>query len=140
MPAATLEYQPSLTSPEDDDLFVLDDLFDDLVAQAQAQPDDEKVFEGIRGILATKQEQGDIEFVMARAMELAAMACTDPHFENIANEAGSIFSSMHGADDGHGHDGNDTRSHHEAESKSKSSKKKKAGQSLWQLIFSYGKK
>lgn len=91
-----IEFQPTLL-PFDDNLLMqlspieemeLGTQFDQLLAMAAEQPDDELVFDGIRKIMTEAKERGDIDSVMQMAMTLGAMACLHSHMQNLANEAG----------------------------------------------------
>lgn len=91
-------------SPVAEAVFMLDETFEELVALAVERPADEMVFDGLRQTLAAASERGDIGFVMNQAVMLGAMACMHAHLEGLASEANSLFETMHGKNDEHGHD------------------------------------
>ena len=77
--------------------------FDELVAMAAEQPEDSIALRGLERLIESSYQRGDLEAVAQMAMTLGAMACLDPHFETIANQAGDLV-DQHSSDDGHGHD------------------------------------
>lgn len=88
--------------------------FDELAEMAASQPDDKLVFDGLSRIINEVSERGEVGMMMQMAMTLGAMACMDPHFENLANEAATALAGGHSQDDGHGHnDENDKKPDHD---------------------------
>lgn len=91
---------------DDLDIISQDELgarFDELAAMASRQPDDKLVFSGLSQVIRATSEAGHIDLMMQMAMTLGAMACLDPHFVDIAGEAGNILGSLHEPNDDHDH-------------------------------------
>ena len=79
--------------------------FEERVELVANQPEDELAFKAIRQVIQEVERRGDISMAMQVAMTLGAMACTDPHFEELSGEAGKSLGRMGGlpGKGGHGH-------------------------------------
>lgn len=112
--------------------------FDNYLSRAASQPSDSEAFESLRSMMASAMESGQTDFVMRNAMLLAATACTDPHLEELANEAGSLVDNLrnHSPNDGHGHGADHSEALGSTGPDGKKSKKKTASR-IRDLIFNY---
>ncbi len=86
--------------------------YDELLQRVVDRPSDEEAQIGMSLLMQQAVESGEAAFVMRNAMLLGAMACTDPHFETLANEAMGAVDSVHGENDGHGHNKSSDESTH----------------------------
>jgi len=75
-------------------VFTLEETFDQLTAQAVANPADELAFDALRTHLAAVSESGQVRQVMEMSMVLGALACLHPHMEDLANEMGELYGGI----------------------------------------------
>lgn len=111
------------------------DDFDELLDRYQSQPSDEEARDSLMSIMDQAFEDGDVDFLMRNAMMMAAMACTDPHMEELAEQSSSLLDRLNDPNTpqgGHGA-GNETRG---SSKKKKADKKKQLGRSWAQLLIS----
>lgn len=110
------------------------DDFDELLDRFQSQPSDEEARDSLVSIMDQAFDEGDVDFLMRNAMMMAAMACTDPHMEELAEKSSSLLDRLNdpnASQSGHGV-GHEARG---SAKKKKADKKKQLGRSWAQLLI-----
>lgn len=100
--------------------------FDELAEMAASQPEDELVFASLSRVVQETSARGEVQMVMQMAMTLGAMACLEPHFEDIANQAEAAATNSPSDHDGHGHTEDEARKDNHDRSKCKNCQTGKA--------------
>ena len=74
------------------EVFMLDDTFDQLVGAVAEKPDDELAVAALKEHFAAVHESGAVSEVMQMAMTLGAMACMGhEHLAGVANEMDALY-------------------------------------------------